>query len=112
MSKGRIIASLDIGSHKIRTIVGTLDEQGTQIQILGMGFSPSEGIRKSMIVDIEEAVRSISSALEDAERMAGEPISQVFLGMGGHHLESLNSKGVIAISHPSGEIMDLIYQLQ
>jgi len=106
MSKGKIIASLDVGSHKIRTIVGVIDEQTNQIQILGMGFSPSEGIRKSMIVDIEEAVRCISSALEDAERMAGEPINQVFLGMGGHHLESTNSKGVIAISHPSGEIMD------
>ncbi len=106
MSKGKIIASLDVGSHKIRTVVGTIDEQTNQIQVIAMGFAPAEGIRKSMIVDIEEAVRSISSALEDAERMAGEPINQVFIGMGGHHLDSTNSKGVIAISHPSGEIME------
>jgi len=106
MAGNRNFVSIDIGSHTIRTVVGILDENSSNPQILGVGIAPSEGIRKSMVVDIEEAIRSISLSLEDAERLSGEPINHVFVGMGGHHLESYNSKGVIAISNPNGEIME------
>lgn len=100
MAKSHIIAGLDIGSSKIRTVVGTLDENGTQLNIIGVGVSPSMGLRKGRVIDVEEAINSISSSLEDAERMSGEPINHVFLGIGGSHLESMDSKGVIAI--PNG----------
>lgn len=106
MSKNRVIASLDVGSSKIRCVIGYLEDGQTKPTIVGTGVAPAGGIRKSMIIDVEETIRSITSALEDAERMAGEPIHHIFLGMGGHHIESTNSKGVIAISHPSGEIME------
>ncbi len=100
MAKAHIIAGLDIGSSKIRTVVGTLDENGNQLNIIGVGVSPSMGLRKGRVIDVEEAINSISSSLEDAERMSGEPINHVFLGIGGSHLESMDSKGVIAI--PNG----------
>lgn len=106
MSRNQVIASLDVGSSKIRCVIGYMEEGKNKPTIIGVGVAPASGIRKSMIIDVEEAIRSITSALEDAERMAGEPIHHVFLGMGGHHIESTNSKGVIAISHPSGEIME------
>ncbi len=106
MARNKIIASLDIGSSKIRVIVGLVDEKTGVPNIIGVGIAPSTGIRKSMVIDVEETINSIASALEDAERMAGEPIHHVFLGINGHHVESSNSKGVIAIANPNSEIME------
>ncbi len=106
MPKVRVIASLDIGSSKIRTVVGTLEEKSQVPNIIGVGIAPSTGLRKGAVIDVEETISSISSALEDAERMAGEPINHVFLGIGGNHIESINSKGVIAVSHAGNEITE------
>lgn len=99
MAKSRIIASLDIGSSKIRTVVGTLEEKSPIPNIIGVGIAPSTGMRKGSVIDVEETINSITASLEDAERMSGEPINHIFLGFGGNHIESLNSKGVIAVSH-------------
>jgi cell division protein FtsA len=106
MAKVRVIASLDIGSSKIRTVVGTLDEGSQVPNIIGVGIAPSTGMRKGAIIDVEETINSIASSLEDAERMAGEPINHVFLGIGGNNIESINSKGVIAVSHAGNEITE------
>lgn len=106
MAKTRIVASLDIGSSKIRTIVGMMDNQSVVPNIIGVGIAPSTGLRKGAVIDFEETINSISSSLEDAERMAGEPINHVFLGIGGNHIESLNSKGVIAVAHSENEISE------
>lgn len=106
MSKPRVIASLDIGSSKIRTVVGTLEEKSQIPNIIGVGISPSTGLRKGAVIDVEETINSIAASLEDSERMAGEPINHVFLGIGGNHIESINSKGVIAVSHAGNEISE------
>ncbi len=106
MAKARVIASLDIGSSKIRTVVGTMEEKSQTPNIIGVGVAPSTGMRKGAIIDVEETINSISSSLEDAERMAGEPVNHVFLGIGGNHIESINSKGVIAVSHAGNEISE------
>ena len=106
MSKPRFIASLDIGSSKIRTVVGTIDEKSNVPNIIGVGVAPSTGLRKGSVIDVEETIISITASLEDAERMAGEPINHIFLGLGGSHIESLNSKGVIAVSHAGNEITE------
>ncbi len=98
MAKSRIVASLDIGSSKIRTVVGVLEEKSQAPNIIGVGIAYSTGLRKGAVIDVEETIQSITASLEDAERMAGEPINHVFLGIGGNHIESLNSKGVIAVS--------------
>lgn len=98
MAKRKIVASIDIGNSKIRTVVG-LQEDGSPVpNIIGVGISPSTGLRKGAVIDVEETINSITASLEDAERMAGEPINHVFLGIGGNHIESINSKGVIAVS--------------
>ncbi len=106
MPKHRVIAGLDIGNKKIRTAVAVMDEESTQPNIIGVGVSPSGGLRKGNIIDVEETVANISSALEDAERMAGEPVHTVFLGISGDHISSMDSKGVIAISHSGNEIIE------
>lgn len=104
MARPKVVASLDIGSSKIRTVVGLKDENSPVPNIIGVGIAPSTGLRKGAVIDVEETINSISSSLEDAERMAGEPINHVFLGIGGNHIESLNSRGVIAISQGENEI--------
>lgn len=106
MSKLRFIAGLDIGSSKIRTVVGTIDEKTQMPNVIGVGIAPSTGLRKGQVIDVEETINNITASLEDAERMAGEPVHHVLLGISGNHIESFNSKGVIAISHPGNEITE------
>jgi cell division protein FtsA len=106
MAKHRVIVGLDVGNSKIRVAVAIMDEDHTQPNVIGVGVSPSGGLRKGKIIDVEETVSNISSALEDAERMAGEPVHHVFLGIGGDHISAQDSKGVIAISHSGNEIIE------
>jgi cell division protein FtsA len=101
MPKERVIASLDIGSSKIRTIVAVADGSAHDQHVpnvIGVGLSPSHGIRKGNVIDVEELIANIISSLEDAERMAGVPVNHVFIGMSGAHIEAFDSRGVIAVS--------------
>ncbi len=100
MPKERVLASLDIGSSKIRTIVAVVDALSQQEvpNVIGVGLSPSLGMRKGHVIDVEELIHNIISSLEDAERMAGVPINHVYVGMSGSHIEAFDSRGVIAIS--------------
>lgn len=101
MPKERVLASLDIGSSKIRTVVAVSDGSSEQVSpnVIGVGLSPSLGIRKGQVIDVEELIHNIIASLEDAERMAGLPISHVFVGVSGSHIESFDSRGVIAVSN-------------
>lgn len=106
MARPVVVASLDIGSSKIRTVVGIKEDGNPVTNIIGVGIAPSTGLRKGSVIDVEETINSISTSLEDAERMAGEPINHVFLGIGGNHIESLNSRGVIAVAQDQNEISE------
>ena len=109
MPKERVLASLDIGSAKIRTVVAVADadSEGGVPNVIGVGISPSLGMRKGHVIDVEELIHNIISSLEDAERMAGVPINHVFVGMSGAHIESFDSRGVIAISGPEITVEDV-----
>lgn len=98
---GKIIVGIDIGTSKIVTLIAKVAET---INVLGVSEVRSAGIRKGQIVDIEEAVTSVNASLEAAERMAGYSASHVIASIGGAHIESQNSKGVVAVSTPQGEI--------
>ncbi|MBI4975352.1 cell division protein FtsA [Candidatus Peregrinibacteria bacterium] len=106
MARHKVVASLDIGNSKIRTVVGLKDENSPVINIIGVGIAPSTGLRKGAVIDVEETINSISASLEDAERMAGEQINHVFLGIGGNHIDYLNSRGVIAVANGENEITE------
>lgn len=100
-NEGKIVVGIDIGTSKIVTIIARVDEN---VSVLGVSEVRANGIRRGQIVDIEEAVASINNSLEGAERMAGYSASHVVASIGGGHIESLNSKGVVAVSTPEGEI--------
>ena len=104
MSTRSVAVGIDVGSTKVATTIGQIQEGG--IDIIGVGFAPSNGLRKGMVVDIEETVSSISASLEEAERMSGLPINQAVVNIGGVHIQSTSSKGVIAVSRQDGEISD------
>ena len=100
MPKERVLTSVDIGSAKIRTVVAVVDgEQDQEIpNVIGVGLSPSLGMRKGHVIDVEELIHNIISSIEDAERMAGVPVNHALVGMSGSHIEAFDSRGVIAIS--------------
>ncbi|HUT72804.1 MAG TPA: cell division protein FtsA [Desulfatiglandales bacterium] len=91
-----LIIGLDIGTSKICAVVGEIRPDG-QIDIIGMGSHPSVGLRKGVVINIENTVNSIKEAVEEAETMAGCEISSVFAGIAGGHIKGFNSHGVIAL---------------
>jgi cell division protein FtsA len=100
-----ILAGIDIGSSKIATIVGITSSESPEIRIIGFNISPSRGVKKGLIVDIEQVTGAVEESVEKAERMAGHKITQAFVSVGGPHIASLNSHGIVAVSSPNGEIV-------
>lgn len=103
MSKDKVVVGIDVGSSKITTVIVTVDN-ASHVNIIGVSTVPSKGLRKGQVVDIDEAVSAITQSVEAAERMAGYSVGSAFVSVDGTHIESQNSKGVVAISDPNGEI--------
>lgn len=95
--KDNLIVGLDIGTTKICAIVGNVTEDG--LDIVGIGTSPSSGLRKGVVINIESTVSAIRKAVEEAELMAGCEIKSVYAGIAGGHIKGTNSQGVIAIKN-------------
>lgn len=106
MAKEQYIVGLDVGTSAIRVVQAKVDQQTGAFSVIGAGEVVSAGMRRGVIVDIEEAVSSISSALEKVERMTGIPVASANVSVGGNHISSLSSHGVIAVSRADGEITE------
>ena len=91
-----LIVGLDIGTSKVAAIVGELTPEG-HLEVIGFGSTPSKGLKKGIVVNLETTVQSIQRAIEEAELMAGCQIKSVFAGIAGSHIRSRNSLGVVAI---------------
>jgi cell division protein FtsA len=94
---------LDLGTQKVAVVIAESDESG-QISIAGVGEAPSEGLRKGVVVNIDRTVQAIQEALVAAERMAGTRVDQVVVSIGGAHLQSQTSRGVVAVTGANHEI--------
>ncbi len=105
MARDKVICGVDVGSSKISTLIAQVDESD-KIHLIGVSSTPSKGVRKGQIVDIEEAVNAITESVESAERMAGYSISHAYAILGGPQIESLNQHAVVAVAQPEGEIRD------
>lgn len=103
MSRKQHVVGLDIGTTKVCCVVGEVDDEG-EVHIAGVGSTPSSGIRKGVVIDIDATTRAIEEAVERAERMAGVTIDTLFVGVSGEHITSTNSRGVIAVSRGDHEI--------
>ena len=106
MPKDRYIAGIDIGTHAVRVVQVKLDPEGGEPAVIGAVSVPSAGLRRGVIVDLDEAVSSISTVLEKVERMTAVPVDSCLVAVGGSHIASLTSKGVIAVSKADGEVSE------
>ncbi len=106
MSREHYYVGLDVGSAKVKVIVGKFDPNTDQLSIIGTGEAPSAGLRRGVIVDLEEAVSSISESLDHAERMTGLNLDHAAVSVNGPHINTVNSHGVIAVSRADGEITE------
>ncbi len=101
MTTEHLVAGLDVGSAKttaiIAEVVGDLPTH-PELRVLGVGQARTTGMRRGVVSDIEETTRSIRRALQDAERMAGAQVGDVYTGIAGEHVHAMTSKGIVAIS--------------
>ena len=100
---GRTVVGIDVGTTKVCTMVAEVRDDG-RVNILGVGLTPSKGLDKGVVVNIDDAVAAISTSVEKAERLSGYRIGTAYVGIAGRHISSLNSRGVVAISRPDHEI--------
>jgi len=104
-----IYTGLDVGSHAVRVAVGKLvptSDGKEQMHIIGAVEVPSSGVNKGTITNLEDAVSSISRALEQAERITGVPVNSAWVGISGGHIISQESRGVIGVGRSDGEIRE------
>lgn len=104
MARREVVVGIDIGSHKVATVVARAHERA--IDVIGVGTAESLGVRKGMIVDLEETISSLSASLEEAERMSGLPIREALVSVGGQHVECSSAKGLISTLQSGGEVTD------
>lgn len=103
MARSDVVVGLDVGTTKVLALVAEV-RRGEGLNIVGVGASPSLGLRRGVVIDIESTVRSIQEAVQKAERMCGFPLHSVTLGVAGGHIVCLNNRGVVAVTRPDREI--------
>lgn len=107
MAQNSIMCGIDVGSSKISCIIAKLSEQESGIpRVMGFSSVHSKGVRRGQIVDINQVTDAVESAVEQAERMAGMKVTTAFVSVGGPHIESINSQGVVAVAQPDMDISD------
>jgi cell division protein FtsA len=99
-----IFIGLDVGSTKVCCVVGLLEESAPHPSIIGVGKAPIAGMRRGVVVDVEETVSSITAAVDEAERLSGVAIDRATINIDGAHVSSMNSNGVIAVGRADHEI--------
>ena len=104
-----VFTGVDIGSHAVRVAVGKIapsSDGRNQMHIIGAVEVPSSGVSRGTVTDIENAVSSVSKAIEQAERLTGLPLNSAWVGISGSHMMSQESRGVIGVARSDGEIRE------
>jgi cell division protein FtsA len=104
--KKELIVGLDIGTSQVVCLVGEVKDS-TEVNIVGVGTHPSAGLKRGVVVNIDQTIDAIQKAVEVAEDMANCHISSAFTGISGSHIRSLNSHGVVPIAENEVEITDI-----
>ncbi|MFC1901992.1 cell division protein FtsA [Chloroflexota bacterium] len=97
MKKRNVIASIDVGTTKICTIMADVSDSGSP-QVVGVGISPSRGLHKGLVVNINEARESIHDSVRKAEQASNYKVESAYIGVTGRHVSSMNNRGVVAIT--------------
>jgi len=99
-----ILVGLDLGTSKIAVVVAERDSRFQEAQIIGVGYAPSQGIRKGLIINLEQAVRSVRHAVKDAENMVGFEISEATVSFSGIDVASVTSRGMISLGRTPRQV--------
>ncbi|MDL2298785.1 cell division protein FtsA [Synergistaceae bacterium OttesenSCG-928-D05] len=102
-----LIVGLDLGTSKVTVVVAEREHHGDEAQIIGVGQAPSNGIRKGLIVNLDQAVRSVRQAVGDAQNMVGQDISEVTVAFGGGDVTSIRSTGMVSLGRSPRQVMQL-----
>lgn len=105
IGKHQIVSALDVGTSKTCCVIGEIKSDGN-IEFVGKGMAPTSGVKKGIVVDIEETVKSIQTAVREAERSSGIKPNPIFVGVTGEHVASVNSHGIITLSNEPKEIVE------
>jgi len=105
MARSLLHVGLEIGTTKVAAVIGETRSDGL-LRIIGVGESPSRGVRKGEIVDIGKITLCLNEAVAEAEEKADREISEVVAAVTGSHLESINNRGGIQITEERDEIED------
>jgi cell division protein FtsA len=97
----RTVVGIDVGTSKVCTLIGEIDDEGDAPRVVGVGIASSKGVRRGVIVDVEEVARAISASVERAERVSGYPVARAYVGIAAEHISSFGSRGAVAI--PRGD---------
>jgi cell division protein FtsA len=103
LDRETVLVGIDAGTTKVTTLIGEVDRVG-DVSIIGYGIAPSVGMKKGMVANIDQTVNSVAASLEKAERLSGYKISSAFVAVGGSHITSQNSRGVVAVSGHKREV--------
>ena len=103
MEREAVLVGIDVGTTKVVALIGEVGRDGS-LTIIGKGAVPATGLKKGVVVNIDQTVTSIANAVEGAERLSGWKIDRAFVGVGGSHVESLNSRGAVAVSGHDREV--------
>ncbi len=98
-----VLVGIDVGTSKVCALIGEVSRDG-RLTIMGHGTVPASGLKKGVVINIDQTVRSIADAVERAERLSGWKIDRAFVGVGGQHVESLNSPGQVAVTAHHREV--------
>jgi cell division protein FtsA len=104
LSRRKKTVGLDLGTSRVAVVIAESDDPGAPVTIIGVGESPSEGLRKGVVVNLDKTIAAIQAAAVTAERMAGQRVESVIVSLAGIHLWSQNSMGVVAVARPDHEI--------
>ncbi len=98
-----VLVGIDVGTSKVCALIGEVSRDG-RLTIMGHGTVPASGLKKGVVINIDQTVRSIADAVERAERLSGWKIDRAFVGVGGQHVESINSPGQVAVTAHHREV--------
>jgi cell division protein FtsA len=101
-----LVVGLDIGTSKVCVVIGERNERGI-LEITGVGRRPSTGIKKGVVINIEATLHSVADAIEEAEMMSGREVHSCWTGIGGSHIDGINSRGVVTVSGKNRETREI-----
>jgi len=99
-----ILSGIDIGNSEVKVVIAKMEREASKPEIIGAGKASSHGLRRGMVVDMEETIRDVAAAVENAQSMADVKIRRAYVSVNGLHIKNQISRGVIAVSRADNEI--------